>query len=113
MPYRDKIKQAAFQHDWYLRHKANHYERSRLWKAAHKDIVKESNRLSRIRCRERKIQMQSQLEEDTFYQRIRENILIGVSTNTLPKEQHDRWWNIFMSRCHKKYFHLLDNDTNN
>lgn len=48
--------------------------------------------------------------EERWYHTIRLNILKGISTNTLPQAEQDKWWNMLKERVHKSATNVYTNE---
>lgn len=124
MSYLDPIKQKQAAHESYLRNKEKIRIRSNLWKHNHPEITRMSNKLSREKNKEiitsnpipdislpdkkylmslarlkDKLILEVGQETATWYDNIRRNICKGISTLTLPKDERDKWFDMFFNRC--------------
>ena len=133
MPIKDKLKRQsytrAYHKLWYERNKEKRRLQITQWKLANPDKVIEQRKRFREKRknmtyyqahREERLEYQKQYEqgvkyapqpiapipvteEDKWYDNIRLGILKGISTNLLPKEESDRWWNLLKQKVIAKY----------
>lgn len=103
MPYQDKQKQSAAQHEHYLRNKEQYRARVKAWKLAHPEQVKAQRQREYQRKLEKKrmlIEVQ-QFGEDWF-EKAKETILAGGTLTTNRKLQ-DMFWEKLHNLVQEKY----------
>ena len=108
MPYASKELQRAAQHRHYEAHKAQYQARTRAWKAAHREAVRNQRLRANARKKE-KSEMLIQVQQfgENWYEEAKQTIING-GTLTNNKQLQDMFWEKLQNVIHNKYPTMSD-----